>query len=368
MKILIVNQHISDVLGGSEIQCNNLAFGLQQKGHSVVYAATGRNRKESYKCEYPVYPLDVFNKKEVKVFLLKHKPDVIYWRYNKHGLMRFYKIVPNRIGFIFAASHINDFMRKGKDQRVNYGFSFETAKRWLVTVKVNIINRYNFETLSRVDVITVLNSELIDLSPNDKNIHIMNSMSCEFNQDFEYEREFVVWVANIKEQKQPEKFIDLARALGSKYPSIGFLMIGNIQDRNYSSVLTKAEKEIKNFKYLGGKTPNEVNAILNKSLFLVHTCKPEGFGNNFIQAWLQEKPTISLEFDPNGFIEKEGLGYLSGNFENLVSQADELIKNHQLRKTMGKKAKIFAQKNFSVDVMVNKVEALLKEVVDAKKY
>ena len=63
MNVLIINQHISDVLGGSEIQCNNLALGLQKRGHSIVYAATGRKRKENYKCEYP---LDVFNKKKSK--------------------------------------------------------------------------------------------------------------------------------------------------------------------------------------------------------------------------------------------------------------------------------------------------------------
>lgn len=366
MNVLIVNQHISDVLGGSEIQCNNLALGLQKRGHSIIYAATGRNRKESYKCEYPVYPLDVFNKKEVKVFLSKHKPDVIYWRYNKHGLMSFYKVVPKEMGFIFASSALTDF--KYIASKVDLELNLHYLRRVFSAIKQRLMFSYNIKALSKVDAVTVLNSDYLNLSPNINSAYIANSMKSSFEYEFKHDREFIVWVANIKEQKQPEKFIDLARVIERKHSNIDFFMIGNIQDKKYLPLLSKAEKEIKKFKYLGGKTPNEVNAILNKSLFLVHTCKPEGFGNNFIQAWLQEKPTISLEFDPNGFIEKEGLGYFSGNFENLVRQADELIQNQQLRNTMGKKAKTFAQKNFSVDVMVNKVEALLKEVVDAKKH
>jgi hypothetical protein len=37
MKILIINQHISDALGGSEMQCDLIAHGLTNLGHQVIY-------------------------------------------------------------------------------------------------------------------------------------------------------------------------------------------------------------------------------------------------------------------------------------------------------------------------------------------
>lgn len=361
---MIVNQHISDLVGGSEIQCDNLAKGLSNKGHSVVYAATGRLRKTSYEYEYPVYALDVYNKKEVEDFLISHKPDVIYWRYNKIGLRSFFKKVPDSVGFVFASSALNDFLKYGAAS--SFFVNPFGLKESLSRIKSKLISAYNYKTLSQVDLVTVLNRDYLKLSPNKNTQLVTNSMSCKVLSDFDYKKKFVVWVANIKPQKQPEKFIELASELSKNYPDIDFLMIGNIQDKQYQNIIQKAEAKILNFYYLGGKTPDEVNAVLEKSLFLVHTCQPEGFGNNFIQAWMQAKPTISLEFDPAGLIESQGLGFVSGNFDNFLKQSKKLIEDESLRKSIGKNAQIYAKENFSIDTMVNKIEELLTEVVNGK--
>ena len=123
-------------------------------------------------------------------------------------------------------------------------------------------------------------------------------------EHFEWKRPFCVWIANIKPQKQPEIYLKLASITKEKLPNIDFLMIGAIQNEQYRSILHSAER-MENFYYLGFQPPEIVNGVLKKAICLIHTCKPEGFGNNFIQAWMQGCPTISLEFDPDNLIQKE---------------------------------------------------------------
>jgi len=114
---------------------------------------------------------------------------------------------------------------------------------------------------------------------------------------------------------------------------------------------------------LGPKSPGEVNGILRRSLFLVHTCAPEGFGNNFIQAWLQGKPTVSLYFDPEGIIAREGLGYVSGTFPKLVQDVARLVENQAECKIMGHKARQFAVERFSPEANTRKLEQYLLSIV-----
>ncbi len=63
MNLLIINQHPSDSLGGSEMQCDLIARGLTERGHQVVYASVGSMRKEEYPgLPYRVVPLAINRK------------------------------------------------------------------------------------------------------------------------------------------------------------------------------------------------------------------------------------------------------------------------------------------------------------------
>ena len=93
----------------------------------------------------------------------------------------------------------------------------------------------------------------------------------------------------------------------------------------------------------------------------VHTCNPEGFGNNFIQAWLQGKPTITIFFDPDNIIEEQNLGFYSKTFNNLVLDTEKLINDKILRDSMGKRAREFARENFIPKVNAKKFEVFFNK-------
>ena len=122
-------------------------------------------------------------------------------------------------------------------------------------------------------------------------------------------------------------------------------MIGPIRNKVYNYI-TDRQQVPSNFYYLGEKSVADVNSILKNSLFMVQTCDVEGFGNNFIQAWQQGRPTLTLYFDPENVIEKNKIGFYSKNFDQLVNDADILMSDDELRKSMGEQAKDFAEKNF----------------------
>jgi glycosyltransferase involved in cell wall biosynthesis len=144
-------------------------------------------------------------------------------------------------------------------------------------------------------------------------------------------------------------------------------MVGSIQDKTYD-YLAKVGEELSNFYYLGPKSPPEVNGILMNALFLVHTCDPEGFPGNMIQAWLLGKPTISLYFDPEGIIEREKIGYLARTFLRFEEQTRYLIENESARIEMGGRAQAYAKQHFNSDANVHQLETFLFDIINENGY
>jgi glycosyltransferase involved in cell wall biosynthesis len=158
----------------------------------------------------------------------------------------------------------------------------------------------------------------------------------------------VVWVANLKDFKQPEIFIRLADEL-QHVPNARFQMIGDIQGaastrKRYLELMDSVPA----LEYLGAKRQEEVNAILAVSHILVNTSRQEGFPNTYIQAWLRQMPVVSLQVDPDRLIERQQLGVVSGSFELLKRDVTTLITDGPLRNRMGLNAQMFAGQYFSI--------------------
>ncbi len=367
MKVLIVNQHVEDGIGGSEIQCDIIGLYLTKFGHNVVYGIVNA-RKETYDLDYDWVPI-----KRSSFWLhfgrvLKSiKPNVVYWRFNKKHLLaavllsRYYGAK-----FVFNIASIPDTKRWipidkrvfRKPRRIVSGLKI--AKALVRFIGWSLMNALNFNGFYFVDAVVCQKDDNIGKLPVKRQLTICNSVSSN-HKPFKWDKAYIVWVANLTPGKNPEKFIELATNFRKR--NIDFLMIGAVPSPNYNYVLEKANLP-DNVYYLGTKTYEEVNGIIRSSLFLVHTCDPEGFSNNLIQAWSQGKPTISLYFDPDGIITKNQIGFLSGTIKKLVEDTEKLLTNETLRNSMGKRARDFAVAQFSPELNVKKLEKLLLSVVD----
>lgn len=359
MKIIIINRHMKNVLGGSEIQCDLIARNFLDLGHDVTYIAL--DSKEVIEDIYPVISINKLRIADIFRIIKENRPDVIYWRYNKKGLLKTVLISKiMNIKFVFALSHVNDITKWVGKPYIKNNNLLRNTKLFLGNFKAKIISRVNFNALYCVDGVISLKKDFLNMMPlnisRKKNIHIYNSMEFLPTVDFQWNKPFVVWVANIKKAKNPDAFIDLARKFeGSE---IDFIMVGKIQDSYYDFLVTRTNLP-SNLHYLGPKMVHEVDSILDKCLFMVHTCDPEGFGNNFIQSWFAGKATVSLYFDPDNLITTNNIGFLSLKSEKLFEHVNELINNDGLRESMGEKAILVAKELFNPMNNAKKLESYL---------
>lgn len=357
LKVIIINKHPQDSLGGSEIQCDIIASKLLAFGHDVVYIAL--KGKGSYKTEYPVIKV-ALKGRDIANLVIKEKPDIVYWRHNKKVFYSSVKRIKKAgIPVIFAVSHIGD-TKKWRSLKGNKKSLFDI--RYYASNFYLIIKAYwNHKGFKYIDGLTVNNKSHLSLLNVKLKEYIPNSNTTSLEK-FQWNKPYIVWVANLKARKRPEIYIELAKKLSTH--NIDFLMIGNIQHKDYEYIRHR-ENLPNNLHYLGSKSVLEVNGVIKNSICLVHTCKPEGFPGNFIQSWLQGKPTVSLEFDPGGLIESKKMGFVSGNnMDQFIADTKKLIEDEELRQQLGENAYKYAMKHHNPETNVKKLLSFMREILD----
>ncbi len=358
MRFVIINRHLRQTIGGSEIQCDLIAQGLHERGHDVIYIVPG---KAFATLAIPYSIRHVKNNADaIAEGVTAVRPDVVYWRYNKHHLRGVASsLAAAGIPMVFAVAHINDLLPWAVKPVHTTGL-----RGWVRQLRQRLQVRWEHSGFHYVQTLTTLNREFLSLSPVADAHYIPNAMRAEA-ESFHWPRPYVAWVANIKPAKRPELFVEATRVLAEH--GIDGLMIGHIQSRGYDW-LTDPQRIPPNFHYLGSRTPSEVNGVLANSRLHVHTCQPEGFGNVFIQAWMQGRPSVSLEFDPCGYIAEQRLGAVAGGCINtFIRQVVDWATHPERADEVGKRAQVFARETFSVDTMVDRVERILESVVRSAK-
>jgi glycosyltransferase involved in cell wall biosynthesis len=171
----------------------------------------------------------------------------------------------------------------------------------------------------------------------------------------------VIWVNNLKRWKRPEVFVRLAAAL----PQFRFVMIGRMPgNKRYASQLRRSlQQATANLQYLGPLPIDQVNELIKQSALLLYTSRPvEGFGNSFLQAWGYGVPTVSLSFDLDGILDREGIGRCSQTFDQLRADVEELMTDGVVRRDMGCRARDYVIRHHSAAQMVAQYEMLFNEV------
>ena len=331
MKVLILAKHLEHNLGGIEIQCDLIARELFLAGHAVVYGTPTFSSPLSKQYPYQIESCDLATTHSLAALIDRVEPDVIYLRNNKNRLWVMAKTA-HRYGVpvVFAASSLQDV------QPWAYHASQQpwSARRIASVVWQRMKSRWNWSGFRYVSAAVSLNRDYTDRLPVPLRFHIPDSMDGTI-EPFSWPRPFVAWVAQLKDYKHPEEFVELARRCVDT--GLDFLMVGGLAHQRFAWI-TRHDGTPENFHYLGPMTLLQVNGFLAQSKMLVHTCDPEGFGNNFIQAWLQSKPTLSLRFDPAGLIEGLRLGYVPGSMDGLEKAVRMLADSPAIHADMGDRA------------------------------
>lgn len=152
----------------------------------------------------------------------------------------------------------------------------------------------------------------------------------------------VIWIANLKPQKNPAAFVRLARRFAER-TDVRFVMIGRTMDDGpWTREQLALIEATPNVDYLGLRTQDEVNEALERTELLVCTSDYEGFSNTFIQAWLRRVPVVSLHVDPDGLLSRSGLGVVSHDEERLHADVAALLDGAAERLEMGARCRRYA--------------------------
>lgn len=346
MKVFIVtiNFPADELVGGAELQAYFLAKHLPAQGAKTTFVAIRNHAGDAYVTERDGFLVRAMSGKNepmwralVRLFKLfrTERPDVCYLREFRVLFPMFVVCRLAGVPLVFNTTH-------EKNLYLYYGWQ---------GVKGTLFHALSFLTLRFVDRIVTNNTAHAAFLSDRYHISatpILNSMEDHYEPGT-VKAKRVLWVANVKTRKRPEIFIELAdRFRDSGYE---FVMVGHLygESGRYHDMIARATKENPSFRFVGGKTPREVDDLLASSEIFVSTCKPEGFPNNIIQACMAECAIVSFDYDPDGIFAREHIGFVPTTLDDTMLIIRKIMQDEAMRKEFGLRARAYALKHHSLD-------------------
>lgn len=150
-------------------------------------------------------------------------------------------------------------------------------------------------------------------------------------------------------------------------PGVKVSVIGEGED---SAELERyiASRGLNEYMKLEGKIPyNEVTKRMSfADIFVLPSLRVEGFPMTIIEAMFAGLPVIAADMGGNAdAIEDGATGFLvkSGNAAQLAEKIIELARSSELRQRMSQNAVSKAKNEFTLDIMLDKYEKVLQEVI-----
>lgn len=356
---LITGSSEDGLAGGAEIQLKTLGFALSRCGYSVDFVVKDYGQPDYQKVQgVGVYrvPLNHMGKSNLHLLpdivrfmrtLSRIDADIYLIKLPRHMLLPlglYARVAGKRVVFIGQVdADANASKLKPTDRSIA---SWMYRMGLLLTsaiVAQTEIQKSGFEKVFRRDVRV-----------------IRNILTMEQAQPVEKES-YILWVGNSGRHKQPELFLELARAL----PDLRFRMIMSLSGQRPDDVFIRTQLGVlPNVEYLGFVPFTEMADHYKRAALLVSTSNSEGFPNVFLQSWQFGTPTVSLNIDPDGVIERYNLGRLSKTFEKLVEDVGFLLQKPDLRGRFGHNAINYTAENHAQDVVVNQYIDLFNDLLD----
>ena len=365
LHVAVVNRHPDDTIGGSELQCDLFARGLVARGHRVTYVALHADTSAADPAEEPYarVRLDPDASRDASTIadaIVASGADVVYWRYGRQqldGVAARLARAPRQVPLVLAVAHVDDVSRWPSSPPVRGGLRDIAAD-----VRHRLAHRRSWRAFRDVAAIAAQREDFLGRVPVGVQRHVPNVVD-PTTVPFVWPRPYVAWVASIKPRKRPEQLVPLARALAEH--DVDLLVAGRVSDERYRA-LAVHDPAVPNLHPLGPLPPAEAAGLIAGARCLAVTFRPEGLSNAVIQAWWHGVPTVSLDYDPDGAIERLGIGAVAGGDEQRFRTQ---VVAHALDATLagaaGERARGYAQGRFASDRNVGLLEELLLDVVES---
>jgi len=174
-------------------------------------------------------------------------------------------------------------------------------------------------------------------------------------------KESILWVARSSEIKRPGFFIELAK----KNPEHSFVMVcpKATEDKNYDKLVTYA-RQITNLDFYEGVGFSKIEEFFARAKIFVNTSRSEGFANTYIQACKHGAAILSLEVDPDDFIDRNSCGVCcGGDVDRLQEGLDRLLAGDHCVE-FGENGRRYVKANHDISKIIDQYKELFRELVN----
>jgi glycosyltransferase involved in cell wall biosynthesis len=357
MRIAIVNRHLRDGAGGSELQCDLIARGLVARGHEVLHVVASEGEASLDGLPYACVRVGSDIGAAVDA-CLAWRPDVVYWRMNRLGLPRFVAACRRAgVPVVFASSSNDDVSRWPEESLP--ALHSGSLRDMLAELRSRLRHRASYPALRDVAALTVQREDFLGRVAVGEQIVIRSLIDDAFSPFF-WPRPYVAWVASLKRRKRPE----LIPSIADRVAPLGLdvLVAGAIQTTDQQEMFVGGGRS-GNLHHLGVLDQASVSGLLAGARFVVITSEEEGFSNVLVHSWWHGRPTLTLEHDPDGLVASQDIGASTrGDFESLLAAVARYASDDALAEAAGSRARALSRRLFDNDENIDALEVLLSDV------
>jgi len=373
---IVVQNHPKVLMGGAQYQGHLLAEELARRpGVEVTYLArdVAPDAATTYNVPYGVRSIGtwagirrraaLFDTSGLWSTLHALQPDVVYQQM-RQSYTAVCAVYARQAGipFFFQIASDLDLIRRWAPERLSANLPFDVAE--------SIAGIWGLRHASHVIAQTARQSRVLRERFGCESAAIVRNfqpLPAVLPQKAERPVE-VFWVANIKEVKRPELFVQLAESFIGR-GDLKFTMAGRPAKfgRRYGPMMERIARTA-NLEYLGELPIDAVNQRMAQAAIHVNTSSYEGFPNTFIQAWAQGAVVATIAVDPDEEgMEKLGIGICAGSFEGLRTTIDQLARSAERRQAIAERAFAFAHANHSLAQGARLADMMLEAAAAAQR-
>jgi glycosyltransferase involved in cell wall biosynthesis len=174
-------------------------------------------------------------------------------------------------------------------------------------------------------------------------------------------RDAFLWVGRAYDNKRPLAFVRLAQAV----PEAQFRMVAVPSPGRDDALdeLVAAAECVDNLELVPPSRRAQLLPQIARAVAVVNTSDFEGMPNVFLEGWSRGVPALALSFDPDGAIERYGLGgFARGSESRLAELARELWNERDATSELTERCRNYARDNHDPALVAQRWSEVLERV------
>ncbi|MEY8241316.1 MAG: glycosyltransferase [Cycloclasticus sp.] len=176
-----------------------------------------------------------------------------------------------------------------------------------------------------------------------------------YQGDWGARKKRVITVGQIRLQKDPVRFAQVAKAVLAQRDDVEFVWVGDGEEESKQALIAAGVN------ILGWKTPREVKELLQSSSYYLSTALWEGMPVSPIEAMLSGCVAVLSDCAGNvDILESEKTGFIFHQVAQATQQICQLLENDKFALSLSEAGRKHAAKQYSVERYVQEMNCLIK--------